>query len=249
MEGLGDIVVGAGVETLHFVTPPVARGEDEDGHGAAGATPGFQHRNAVHFRQTDIEDDGVVGLALTEIVALLAVESAVDDISGIGQRGCQLPIEIGVVLDDKKTQIELRSVVAGERAFHGIYGDPSHFAIARKDCQHVDEPLVVMAQPRPHHGTLHAPPRRVHGGRKPNELATFGLGAAFFLVEAGVLGLGANRMGVTMHRARGVGAGGMGRVLGADLDADKDERKKSSKGNSLRGNHPRRSKRRAVNPA
>ena len=31
VEGLGDVIVRAGVETLHLVLPAVARGEDEDG--------------------------------------------------------------------------------------------------------------------------------------------------------------------------------------------------------------------------
>ena len=104
MERLGDIIVGAGVEALHLVAPAVARGQHQHRHGAAGAAPGFQHRNAVHLRQADVEDDGVVGLGLAEIMALLAVEGAVDDIAGVGQRGGELAVEIGVVLDDEEAQ-------------------------------------------------------------------------------------------------------------------------------------------------
>ena len=250
MKRLGDIVVGAGVETLHFVAPTVARGEDEHWHGATGAAPGFQHRNAVHFRQPDVENNGVVGLALAEIMALLAVEGAIHDITGIGQRGRQLPIEIGIVLDNKKPQIKLRLMVAGECALYGIYGDPSHFAIVRKDCQHVDEPIMAVTQTRPHYRTRHAPSRHMHGGREPNERTAIGLGPAFFLVEAGVLGLGVNRMGgVNMRRMRGIGASGVCGVLGAGRGARTDEREKSGKDNSLRTDHARRSNRPAVNPA
>jgi hypothetical protein len=43
MKGLGDVVVGAGVETLDLVAPAVARGEDEDWHGPAGAAPSLEH--------------------------------------------------------------------------------------------------------------------------------------------------------------------------------------------------------------
>ena len=64
MEGLGDVIVGAGVEALHLVAPAVARGQHQHRHGAPGAPPGFQHRNAVHFRQADVEDDRVVGLRI-----------------------------------------------------------------------------------------------------------------------------------------------------------------------------------------
>ena len=101
VERLGDIIVGAGIETLHLVAPAVARGENEHRHGAAGAPPSLQHRDAVHLRQADVEDDGVVGLAVAEIMALLAVEGAIDDVAGVGQRGCELPVEIGVVLDNE----------------------------------------------------------------------------------------------------------------------------------------------------
>ena len=107
VEGLGDIVVGAGVEALHLVAPAVARGEDEHRHGAPGAPPGFQHRDAVHLGQADVEDDGVVGLGLAEEVALLAVEGAIDHVAGVGQRGGELTVEIGIVLDDEETQREV----------------------------------------------------------------------------------------------------------------------------------------------
>ena len=145
MKRLGDIVVGAGIEALHLVAPAVARGEDEHRHGAAGAPPGFQHRNAVHLRQADVEDDGVVGLALAEIMALLAVEGAVDDIAGVGQRRRELPVEVGIVLDDEKAQRVLRLKAADERAFHGVDGYPRHFAIAGENCQHIDEPVGTVA--------------------------------------------------------------------------------------------------------
>ena len=116
MERFGDIVVGAGIEALHLVAPAIARGQDQDRHGAAGAPPRLQHRNAVHFRQADVEDHGVVGLALAEIMAFLAVKSAVDDIAGVGQRRRQLPIEIGIVFDNEKPQNMLRQKPTKSRA-------------------------------------------------------------------------------------------------------------------------------------
>ncbi|MFY9695111.1 MAG: hypothetical protein WA776_22520 [Xanthobacteraceae bacterium] len=141
-------------------------------------------------------------------------------------------------------------MVAGERALYGIHGDPSHFAIVRKNCQHVDEPIMAVAQPSPHHRTRHAVPCHMHGGREPNEGSAFGLCPAFFLIEACVLGLGVNRMdGVNMHWVRSISASRMRGVLGADRDARKDEHEKSGKDNSLRSHHAKRSTRLAVNPA
>ena len=53
-------------------------------------------------RQAEIEDDGVIGLGIAEEMALLAVHGRVDDIAGIGQRRHELPVEIGIILDDEQ---------------------------------------------------------------------------------------------------------------------------------------------------
>ncbi len=102
MKRLCHVVVGAGVETLHLVAPAVARGEDQNRHRAPVAAPCLQHRNAVHLRQADVEHDGVIGLAVAEIMPLLAVEGAVDHIAGVAQRRGELAIEIGIVFNDEQ---------------------------------------------------------------------------------------------------------------------------------------------------
>src|SRR5215831_2161548 len=104
MEGLGDVVVGAGVEALDLVAPAVAGGEDKDRHGPAGAPPRLQHRDAVHLGQADVEDHRIIGLAFAEKVALLAVEGTIDHVARIDERGRELAIEIGIVLDHEETQ-------------------------------------------------------------------------------------------------------------------------------------------------
>src|SRR5262249_2259524 len=104
MEGLGDVVVGAGVEALDLVAPAVAGGEDEHRHGPAGAPPRLEHRDAVHLGQADVEDHRVIGLAFAEKVALLAVEGTIDHVARIDERCRELAIEIGIVLDDEETQ-------------------------------------------------------------------------------------------------------------------------------------------------
>ena len=153
VEGLGDVVVGAGVEALHLVAPAVARGEHQHRHGAPGAPPGFQHRDAVHLRQADVEDHRVIGLGLAEVMALLAVEGAIDDIAGVGQRGGELAVEVGVVLDDEEAQ-RLDSPLSG------LATDSSPLAastvacitlpLRRKQSQHVDQLVVVAAKPGAH---------------------------------------------------------------------------------------------------
>src|SRR3954465_14692172 len=102
MEGLRLFVDGPGVEALHLVAPAVAGGQDQDGRLDAGAPPGGQNRDAVDLRQPEIEDDAVVGLRLAEELPLLAVEGCVDGVARVLERGHDLPVEVAIVLDDKK---------------------------------------------------------------------------------------------------------------------------------------------------
>src|SRR2546423_2440668 len=104
MKGFGYVIVGAGVEALRLGAPAVARREYEDGHGPAGAAPRLQDGDTVHLGKSDIQNNGVVGLALAEKAPLLAVERPVDHVARIGQRGGELPIEIGIILNDEETQ-------------------------------------------------------------------------------------------------------------------------------------------------
>ena len=108
MKRFCDIVVGAGVETLHLVAPAVARGEDQHRHRPPVAAPGLQHRDAVHLGQADVEHDGIIGFAVAEEVPLLAVERAIDHIAGIRQRRRQLTVEIRIILNDEQAQAGLR---------------------------------------------------------------------------------------------------------------------------------------------
>ena len=103
MERLRHIVIGTGVDTGNLVAPAVAGGEDEHRHGLAGRTPFFNDGDAVELRQADIEDDGVIGLGIAEIMAFLAVECLIDNITGFFQRIGQLTIEIGIVLNNENT--------------------------------------------------------------------------------------------------------------------------------------------------
>src|SRR4051794_3491546 len=72
------IVIGAGIKSLDLVAPTVACREDQHRHRAPDPTPSFKDRNAVHFRQTYVEDHRIVGFTLPEIVSLFAVKGAVN---------------------------------------------------------------------------------------------------------------------------------------------------------------------------
>ena len=107
VEGLGEIVVGAGVHAGDLVAPAIARGEDDDRHLAVGAAPLLEDGDAVHLRQADVEDDDVVGLGVAEEVALLAVGRGVDGVARIGQRRDELAVQILVILNDQDAHVSL----------------------------------------------------------------------------------------------------------------------------------------------
>ncbi|MBG9885105.1 hypothetical protein ABE10_00595 [Bacillus toyonensis] len=64
-EGLGDVVVAAGVEPLDLVLRVVLRGEEEDRSGEAGAPKALGDAEPVHVGEHDVEDDEV-GLLLED---------------------------------------------------------------------------------------------------------------------------------------------------------------------------------------
>src|SRR5262249_39271827 len=105
-----------------LVAPAVARGQQQDRHGAPRPPPRLQHRDAVHLRQADVEDDRVIRLAFAEVMAFLAVEGAVDHVARVRQRGRELTVEIGVVLDDQESHCSPPARLATQRGSALQYG-------------------------------------------------------------------------------------------------------------------------------
>ena len=98
LEGLDQVIVGAGVEAFDAGIHGVARGEDEDGHVAALAQ-GTGDIHAVDLGQTEVEDDevGVEGVGLGE--GHVAVVGDADLVALHPQRALQRLGNLGVVLD------------------------------------------------------------------------------------------------------------------------------------------------------
>ena len=67
------------------------------------------------MRQADVEHDGVVGLGVAEEVALLAVRRGIDRVAGLLERGDELPVQIGIVLDDQHPHPPLSSPTVSSR--------------------------------------------------------------------------------------------------------------------------------------
>jgi hypothetical protein len=72
-EGLGQVVVGAGVEPAHHVLGGVTRGEHEDRRGPALAAQLGGHLEAVLLGEHDIEQDDVVVVHVGQHRGLVAV--------------------------------------------------------------------------------------------------------------------------------------------------------------------------------
>ena len=102
VERLGDIIVGAGVEALHLLAPPVARGQDQDRHRPTGLAPSLEHGDAVPLGQADVENDRVIGLGIAQKPALLSVEGLVHGVARRFQRSGHLSVEIAIVFDNQK---------------------------------------------------------------------------------------------------------------------------------------------------
>ena len=64
-EGLGDVIIGSQLQAfylVHFITP---YGEDDNRH-IGGGTDFLQHVEAVHIRETKVEDNDIRGLGLKQ---------------------------------------------------------------------------------------------------------------------------------------------------------------------------------------
>lgn len=99
VEGLTNVVVGAGFKAVDFFVPGIAGGQDDDRHVVAGVAPTFQHLQAGQFGQAQVENRGIVGFGRSQKLALRAVGCGVDDIAGTTQVGGQRFEEGRVVFD------------------------------------------------------------------------------------------------------------------------------------------------------
>src|ERR1700730_12410709 len=102
MEGLGDIIVSPGVETLNLVAPPVAGSQNQHRHGAAGPAPFTEHGSTILFGQAQIQDNGIVRFGVAQKPSFFTIEGAADGIARLRKRGGYLAVEIHVILDDEQ---------------------------------------------------------------------------------------------------------------------------------------------------
>src|SRR6478672_442068 len=99
VEGLGEIVVGAGVEAGDLVVDGIARREHEDGHVDAFSSDLSADLETVHFGQDDVEHDRVVVVDSREKERFRPVRRVVDRVRRLakppGDRFAQLSVVLG----------------------------------------------------------------------------------------------------------------------------------------------------------
>jgi hypothetical protein len=106
---LGHVVVGARVDAVHLFRPAAARGQDQHRHRQACVAPLAQKGEAVHARQAQVQEHGVVLLGARQVVGAVAGGSAIDGIARRRQRGFELRRQRRFVLHDQDAH---RSLIA-----------------------------------------------------------------------------------------------------------------------------------------
>ena len=105
VEGLGEVVVGAGVEPGDALLDCVERGEHQNGNRVLGGAYRSADVEARHPRHEDVEDDDVVAVLAGERQRVRAVGGEVDD-----ERRLAKPA------GDGRTEL---TIILGEQDAHG----------------------------------------------------------------------------------------------------------------------------------
>lgn len=103
-EWLGDVVVGAAVDALHFFVPATAGGEDQDRPAKARGAPAAEKRQSVDLGEPEIEQHDIVLAGVRQVVSLSSVGGRVHGVAGLGQLLGQSPGDQRFVLDNQNSQ-------------------------------------------------------------------------------------------------------------------------------------------------
>lgn len=117
-EGLGEIVVGSGIEAVDDVAHGVARG-DNDGLCVEVVFAEFPDNGAaVHARKHDIDNHDVVSSRLAEAQTLFAVIRECDFVTFAFERATKVHSEAALVFDDQYLHVmNLKEILIGQCKF------------------------------------------------------------------------------------------------------------------------------------
>ena len=85
-EGLGEVVVGSGIDAFDLLEPGASRRQHEDRNDTALAAQSAHDGQTIELRKAEIEDHGVVVFRRCAKPAVLAVDGYVHHIAGFPQR-------------------------------------------------------------------------------------------------------------------------------------------------------------------
>ena len=106
VEGLGEIVVGAGIEALDTVVNGAARGQHEDGSAKARAAKFPADGVAVLHRQHDVEDHDIVLVDGGLVQRLFAVAGDIDGVGLFAEAFGDKPGDPGFVFNQQDPHAE-----------------------------------------------------------------------------------------------------------------------------------------------
>ncbi len=100
-EGLGDVVVGAQLQRLHFFLFLVAHGQHEDGQPGSKGANAAQRLHAANARHVDVEQNRIAGRGAQHLQSLFAARGFGHLKAELQQRRPQRPADGRFVVDDK----------------------------------------------------------------------------------------------------------------------------------------------------
>jgi hypothetical protein len=114
-EGLGEVIVAAGLESFHAVVHAGAGAEDEHWHPRAFGPQRAHHAEPVELRQHEVEHDGVVVHRAGQRQAALAVGSMVHGKAVLLQPAGDEGGKLRIVLDDQDAHGRCRRDECGDQ--------------------------------------------------------------------------------------------------------------------------------------
>ncbi|MNF86512.1 hypothetical protein D3C84_689510 [compost metagenome] len=90
MEGLGQVIVGAGLEAIDALGPGAARGEDQHRRRQAAGAPLLEHLEPRLAGQAEVENDQVVGFAGPLVQCVTAIGQPIHGVALAAEAGGQL---------------------------------------------------------------------------------------------------------------------------------------------------------------
>ena len=101
LEGLGEVVVGPGIQSAYAVVHAVERREHEHGQARVARSQALQDLESAELRQRDVEDQQIELARIERRIGLAAVLGPVDRIARLPQRAAQRVREYGIVFGDQ----------------------------------------------------------------------------------------------------------------------------------------------------